>query len=217
MRDYIIIGLISYLCGSIPFGYILVRIFKGKDVRQSGSGNIGATNVARTAPLLGLATLLLDGIKGYLPVKYVVLQGSSFFANDPRRVSVLIAVAALCVILGHLFPVWLKFRGGKGVATAVGVYFALAPRLLGLVFIVFLLVFLITRYVSLASISAAAAFPLLGYFAFGMTLAQPLFISMIVISLLVIARHHSNVHKLLNGTEDRFTRKRPIDALATED
>src|SRR5436853_5068338 len=121
MRNYLIVGLISYLCGSIPFGYILVRIFKGEDVRASGSGNIGATNVARTAPLLGLATLLLDGIKGYLPVKYVVYQGTSFSAGT-LQLHTLIAIASVCVILGHLFPVWLKFRGGKGVATAVGVY-----------------------------------------------------------------------------------------------
>src|SRR5438105_376192 len=216
MRNYIIIGLIAYLCGSIPFGYILVRIFKGEDVRQSGSGNIGATNVARTAPLLGIATLLLDGIKGYVPVKYILWQGTSFFP-DALRTHELLAVAAVCVIFGHLFPVWLKFRGGKGVATAVGIYLALAPRILGLSFVVFLLVFLITRYVSVGSISAAAAFPLLAYFVFGMSWPQPVFIAMIAISLLVILRHHSNIRKLLHGTEDKFTHKRPIDALATED
>src|SRR5438552_18862797 len=118
MRDYFLVAFIAYLCGSIPFGYILVRIFRGQDVRATGRGNIGATNVARTAPALGVATLLLDGFKGFFPV-FAVLGRTA----DAR----LVAVAALFAVAGHLFPVWLKFRGGKGVATAVGAFLALAP------------------------------------------------------------------------------------------
>src|SRR5207248_7976620 len=123
MRDYVAVAVIAYLCGSIPFGYILVRVFRGQDVRATGSGNIGATNVARTAPVLGVATLLLDGFKGFLPVHAVLGLGISYDATHFER---MLAVAALCAVLGHLFPLWLKFRGGKGVATAVGAFLALA-------------------------------------------------------------------------------------------
>ena len=214
MRGYFIIALISYLCGSIPFGYILVRIFKGQDVRQSGSGNIGATNVARTAPLLGLATLLLDGAKGYLPVRYVLLQARSFVAAD---LPILAALAALFVILGHMFPVWLKFRGGKGVATSVGVFLALAPKPLGLSFLVFVLVLATARYVSLASVASAALFPAFAHWIAKPPLTQPVFLSSVVISLLIILKHHSNIRRLLNGSEDKFGHNKPVERLASED
>jgi glycerol-3-phosphate acyltransferase PlsY len=207
MPAYLIVALISYFCGSIPFGYILVRIFKGQDVRQSGSGNIGATNVARTNPLLGLATLILDGAKGYLPLHFLLLQR----AADP-----LIALAALFVVLGHMFPIWLKFRGGKGVATAVGVFLALSPKPLGLSFLVFVLVFVATRYVSLASLLSTATFPIFALWVGKMLTTQPVFISSVVISLLIILKHHSNIRRLLNGTESRLGKK-PAEALASED
>src|SRR5579872_389308 len=130
MRNLFIVALFAYFCGSIPFGYLLVRIFKGKDVRATGSGNIGATNVARTAPALGIATLLLDATKGFFP--FWLTQRSGAFSSAPSiNVGAALAVAALFPVLGHMFPVWLKFKGGKGVATAVGVYLALSPRAAG--------------------------------------------------------------------------------------
>src|SRR5205085_2199025 len=119
MRDYFLVAFIAYLCGSIPFGYILVRIFRGQDVRATGSGNIGATNVARTAPVLGVATLLLDGFKGYLPVAYMT---PVFYHRDPMAGESMLATACVFAVIGHMFPVWLRFKGGKGVATAVGAY-----------------------------------------------------------------------------------------------
>ena len=120
MREYIAVALLAYLCGSIPFGYILVRIFKKQDIRTTGSGNIGATNVARTAPALGLATLILDGLKGFLVVFGLAMLPwlPSETAPLPLLRNPFLAVAALFVVLGHMFPVWLGFRGGKGIATA---------------------------------------------------------------------------------------------------
>ena len=140
----LIIVVVSYLLGSIPFGYLLVRIFRGQDVRQTGSGNIGATNVARTGSKgLAIATLLLDALKGYAAVHFAFwlterhrfepgLPASIYDQTsqviDARTIFLLAALAAFCAILGHMFPVWLRFKGGKGVATAVGAFAALAPR-----------------------------------------------------------------------------------------
>ena len=132
---------LSYLLGSIPFGYLLVRWFRGEDVRDSGSGNIGATNVSRTSPLLGVATLLLDGLKGAA----AVFLARSVFHGDEK----LVGLAALCAILGHVFPVWLRFRGGKGVATGVGAFLPLAPKAVLVGMAVFLAVFLALRFVSI--------------------------------------------------------------------
>src|SRR5690348_5961689 len=108
MRDYIFIAIIAYLCGSIPFGYLLVRVFKGKDIRESGSGNIGATNVARTSPGLGIATLLMDGLKGYLPIKGVLMVGILYDAQVTHWERML-ALSLVLVVVGHMYPVWLRF------------------------------------------------------------------------------------------------------------
>ncbi len=168
MHVFAAVALLSYLMGSIPFGYILVRVFRGEDIRQSGSGNIGATNVARKAPMLGLATLVLDAAKGWLAVNLAVLladrlwaQGEPFY-RDYDQVQPL---AALCVVAGHIFSVWLRFRGGKGVATAIGSYAALAPDVTLICLLVFTLFLGAFRFVSLASccwrtFSMAASFPL---------------------------------------------------------
>src|SRR5438105_2343769 len=166
MSSLIIVCLIAYLCGSIPFGYILVRIVKGKDIRESGSGNIGATNVARTAPILGIATLFLDGIKGFLPVKVLLSPAmeNSHYYDAAVKYSTLIACAAVFAVLGHVFSVWLKFRGGKGVATAVGVFFAIAPTSMAVTMAIFAMVLALTRYVSLASIVGAICFPVSSFF-----------------------------------------------------
>src|SRR5207302_5686651 len=119
---YILTAAFSYLSGSIPFGYLLVRLFRGEDIRRSGSGNIGATNVSRKSPALGMATLVLDALKGFVPVAMALSVGRRWV--DPPYV--LAATAAFFAILGHIFPVWLKFRGGKGVATGLGSWVGLA-------------------------------------------------------------------------------------------
>ena len=168
----VIVGIISYLLGSIPFGYLLVRIFRGQDVRQTGSGNIGATNVARTGSKgLAIATLLLDALKGYVAVVLPFWLASHFALRvpdtttaamqllDPHAGYCLAALAALFAILGHMFPVWLRFKGGKGVATALGAFTALAPRAILVALVVFVVVVALTRYVSLGSILAAVVFP----------------------------------------------------------
>jgi len=154
-HELLITAAFSYLLGSIPFGYILVRIFRGQDIRRSGSGNIGATNVARSSPLLGIATLVLDVLKGFV----AVVLTHVLFAHQQK----LAAVAALFAIAGHVLPVWLEFRGGKGVATALGGFAMLAPKAVVVVLGIFIAVVLAFRYVSLGSIIALALFPLLAW------------------------------------------------------
>jgi acyl phosphate:glycerol-3-phosphate acyltransferase len=186
----------SYLLGSIPFGFLLVRIFRGQDVRQTGSGNIGATNVARSSPVLGLLTLLLDAMKG---LAAVALTGAIF----PGR-NVLAGVAALFAILGHMFPVWLKFRGGKGVATALGSFAILAPKSVLVMVGVFVAVILMFRHVSLGSIMAVAFFPLLVWLLRDYGDTPQILVLMAVASALIVARHHQNIRRLLAGLEPRF-------------
>src|SRR5256885_14420633 len=159
---YILIALVAYGLGSIPFGLILVKLVRGEDVRLSGSGNIGATNVARSGGgVLGIATLVLDALKGYLAVMLAAILTHGYVALE---LGVATALAALCAILGHVFPVWLTFRGGKGVATAVGAFLGLAPRAVLLVLAVFLVIVAIFRYVSLGSVIASAVFPISAFF-----------------------------------------------------
>jgi glycerol-3-phosphate acyltransferase PlsY len=196
MNPWIAAISIAYLLGSIPFGYLLVRIIRKEDIRKQGSGNIGATNVARSgAKGLGLATLLLDAAKAYVAVMI-----AKHLAPGMYDVAVAAAVAA---ILGHVFPVWLGFRGGKGVASALGVFLALTwPSGLA-IFLVFALVFALTKYVSLASIVGAASFPLFGFHF--VTQRTPLVIfGFLFIPVLIIVKHHENIRRLLSGTESRF-------------
>jgi acyl phosphate:glycerol-3-phosphate acyltransferase len=217
----LIIVVVSYLLGSIPFGYLLVRIFRGFDVRTTGSGNIGATNVSRAGKGLGLATLVLDALKGCVAVEFAFwlaglhrftagdvpasLYDSSPQIIDSRTIFLLAAVAAFCAILGHMFPVWLRFKGGKGVATAAGAFVALAPKCLLLSLLVFAIVFALTRYVSLGSIVAAAAFP---WLVLWLNPAErntaPILLVITASAALVIARHKDNIRRLLSGAEDRF-------------
>jgi glycerol-3-phosphate acyltransferase PlsY len=211
MRDLLIIAAASYLLGSIPFGYLLVRIFRGEDVRQGGSGNIGATNVARKSPVLGTFTLLLDALKGTCAVW---LTYEALLRAYPGNVAVdlypWISAAGVFAVVGHMFPVWLQFRGGKGVATSLGAFALLAPHaILGSV-VVFLLVALVSRYVSLASIAASVSFPLLTWFSFRGTSRDslPSVLPMAVVACLVIAKHHQNIRRLLAGTESRFGLRR---------
>jgi glycerol-3-phosphate acyltransferase PlsY len=200
MNPWLISIPLAYLLGSIPFGFLLVKIFRHQDIRTTGSGNIGATTVARSgAKGLGIATLLLDCGKAFLAVKI-----AQYLAPGNYDLAVAAAVAA---ILGHVFPIWLGFRGGKGVASALGVFLALSPAAAGCTFAIFLLVFLITRYVSLSSIVGSAFFPIFGlYFA---PVRTPIVIAgFLFIPLLVIIKHRENISRLLKGTESRFGKKK---------
>jgi glycerol-3-phosphate acyltransferase PlsY len=205
---YFLVGLTAYLVGSIPFGFLLVWLFLKEDIRAKGSGNIGATNVVRSgAKKLGALTFVLDVCKGFFAVwlasriVYAPFFGSSLAPVPMQNAE---AVAALCAILGHMYTVWLRFKGGKGVATALGVFLALAPvaALAGL--FVFVLTFALTKYVSLASILASVVFPfaavLLPHAPYGPWLAAVIVIAPII----VIAKHQENITRLVKGTEYRF-------------
>jgi glycerol-3-phosphate acyltransferase PlsY len=199
---------LAYLLGSIPFGYVLVRLFRHEDIRATGSGNIGATNVIRSgAKGLGIVTLVLDAFKGFFAVILAQHIASPYGFPQAYDIAVCAAVAA---VLGHCFPVWLGFRGGKGVATALGVFFALVPLTTVLYLLaIFVAIVLVTRYISLGSIVAAALFPIL---ALPHAPARtPLVVAgYIIIPLIVILKHHQNIRRLLSGTENRFgSRKVP--------
>ncbi len=191
---------VSYLLGSIPFGFIFVRVFRGQDVRKTGSGNIGATNVARSSPALGVLTLVLDALKGLAAVALT----RAFF---PGR-NVLAGLAALFAIVGHMFPIWLKFRGGKGVATAMGSFALLAPASLLVTGGIFIALVLAFRRVSLGSIVAVALFPAMAWLLHDYAGAPQVLGFMAIASLLIIARHHQNIGRLLAGTEPRFQWRR---------
>jgi glycerol-3-phosphate acyltransferase PlsY len=196
----------AYLLGSIPFGYLIVAIGAGGDIRHMGSGNIGATNVAReVGSLPGVLTLLLDAAKGYL----AVWIAARVTGGNVRWMM----LAAVLAIVGHLFPVWLGFHGGKGVATGVGVFLPFCWEAVLISFIVWLLVVLFWRYVSLASISATAALPLVLYLLYAPPHAPPIAVtsSSLLIMALIIMRHKPNIMRLLAGTEPRFTRRREND------
>ena len=210
MSFYIATAVIAYLLGSIPFGYILVRAFHGQDIRDSGSGNIGATNVARSSPALGVLTLLLDAVKGLL----AVTAGSLLAAKAGRAAATgpplyaFAALAAVCAVIGHMFPVWLKFRGGKGVATSVGVLLALAPKTLLVALVLFVALVAVFRYVSLGSIIAAVAFPLIAYALHDYQSSPAILAAICAIAVLIIIKHHENIRRLLAGTESRLALKR---------
>ncbi len=209
MKPWILSITIAYLLGSIPFGYLLVRIFRNQDIREQGSGNIGATNVARSgAKGLGLATLLLDCGKAYAGV----MIARDLIAPGNYDIAVAAAVAA---ILGHVFPIWLGFRGGKGVASALGVFLALSWPSAIATFLVFLVVFALTRYVSLASIIGSASFPFFG-FHFVKPWTPMVVFGFLFIPLLIIVKHHENIRRLLSGTESRFGSKSESGAAKIE-
>jgi glycerol-3-phosphate acyltransferase PlsY len=192
---------LAYLLGSIPFGYLLVRIFRKQDIRATGSGNIGATNVARSgAKGLGILTLILDALKGFVAV--VIAQHIAAPYGFPQAYDIAVC-AAVAAVLGHCFPIWLGFRGGKGVATALGVFLALAPLTVLYLLAVFLVIVFFTRYVSLGSIVAAALFPVFGLMS--APARTPIVVTgYILIPLIVILKHHQNIRRLLAGTEHRF-------------
>jgi len=194
---------LAYLLGSIPFGYLLVRFFRRQDIRDTGSGNIGATNVARSgAKFLGILTLALDLLKGFVAVRIA----HHLAHGTPGHPSTLMMAAAVVSVLGHVYPVWLGFKGGKGVASALGVFLAFAPWAGLASFTLFVLLVWITRYVSLASIIASAVIPI-----FAMLTVpdrSPAFLlAIFFLPVLVIAKHHANIRRLLQGTENRMGAK----------
>ena len=206
MFAVVVIG--SYLLGSIPFGYLAGRI-AGIDIRNCGSGNVGATNVIRTlGKSYGYPVFALDFLKGFGAVKMSILIATRVQSewNSPEMFGI---VAAISSVLGHSFPVWLRFKGGKGVATSAGALLALAPvaALIGVA--IWILTFWLTRYVSVASIAAAAALPLIILIAtrLSRTTGKLLFYSSVCLAAVVIWRHRSNLSRLMRGTEPRFTRK----------
>lgn len=218
----LIIVVVSYFLGSIPFGYLLVRMFRGIDVRGTGSGNIGATNVARTGSKgLAIATLVLDALKGYAAVSFALWIANTYRFSVIRQfpdtvydtrsaimtgrvVFLLAALAAFVAILGHVFTVWLRFKGGKGVATAAGSFIALAPRAMLVVLVLFILIVALTRYVSLGSIAAAAGFPIFVWWLVPGARSAPISLLTGASSVLIILRHKDNIRRLLAGTENRF-------------
>jgi glycerol-3-phosphate acyltransferase PlsY len=212
MRLWLPILAIAYLLGSIPFGYLLVRIFRKEDIRTTGSGNIGATNVARSGGKgLGILTLLLDLLKAFAAVWIAqrVAPGTPGFPSD------LAVAAGIAAVLGHVFPIWLRFKGGKGVASALGVFIAIAPLAALCALGVFVVVFALTRYVSLASILAAVMMPV--FCLLWMPDRSPVFVGgVIFLSLLVIAKHHANISRLMQGKESRFGSKKPLPPTDTD-
>ena len=209
MIHTLLIVVVSYFLGSIPFGYLLVRIFRGEDVRQTGSGNIGATNVARTGSKgLAIATLLLDALKGYVAVAHVFHFASHHPDHvpdfGPHAVYILAALAALFALLGHMFPIWLRFKGGKGVATAVGAFLGIAPAAIAVVLVLFVAIVAVTRYVSLGSMVGAAIFPPAAWWLNPETRSPTVMLLIAASSLLIIARHKDNIRRLLAGKENRF-------------
>jgi acyl phosphate:glycerol-3-phosphate acyltransferase len=192
MRLEYLVPLIGYLLGSIPFGFLLVRSAQGTDIRSVGSGNIGATNVYRKSRWAGVLTLLLDGGKGYLAVSIAKL-----ISADPTWHG----IAAVAAIVGHVFTVWLRFKGGKGVATGCGAYLAIAPLAVLITLAVFVLTVTLSRYISLASILATAAFPLWA----GLLHHPPQTLVWAVLgSALIVAKHHQNIGRLIAGRENKF-------------
>ena len=190
---------VGYFLGSIPFGYLLVRATGGGDIRFQGSGNIGATNVARASGwTVGVATLVLDAAKGF----FAVWLSGRFSGGNIR----IMMYAGLAAILGHIFPVWLRFGGGKGVATALGVFLAICWPAAAAAVVLFLLVASFWQYVSLASISAAAALPLLIYLLYAPGHAPPAAVSFctLLAAVLVIVKHRYNIERLMAGTEPRL-------------
>ena len=186
----LLVVIIAYLIGSVPFGYLIVRGKIGADIRQTGSGGTGATNVSRRAgKAAGVVTLVLDALKGGAAV---------LIAEMLTRSDWIVAAAAVAVIVGHIFPVWLGFRGGKGVATGAGVFLVLAPIAVLCAGVVFLAIVLGTRYVSLGSMLGAAMIPL---FVWLQSDSRPLLIAAVLSALLIVFAHRGNIGRLTHGTE----------------
>ena len=187
--DIFLIGIISYMMGSIPFGFILTKIFLNKDIREIGSGNIGATNALRTGnKIIGYSTLILDILKAVIPVLYVKF----FFPN-------FLYIAALCAFLGHVFPIWLKFKGGKGVATYVGILFTIDIYFVFIFTVSWFVTFFISKYSSLSSLIAAFSIPI--YLLILTQFDQVIFFTIMFV--LIFFTHRENIKRLKNKEESK--------------
>lgn len=191
----------AYFLGSIPFGYLIVRARAGADIRETGSGGTGATNVSRRAGKgAGVLTLILDALKGVA----AILIGTSILGESFLSIT----GAAVLVIIGHMYPIWLRFRGGKGVATGVGVFLVLAPLAVMMAGVIFLAIVVVTRYMSLGSITAAATTPLFVWLQHGLLSPVgnlwPTMFAAIAAAALIIFAHRGNIQRLLQGTESKF-------------
>jgi len=200
---------IAYLIGSIPFGYLIVKLTAGADIRQTGSGGTGATNVSRRAgKVAGIATLLLDALKGAVAV-FVAAKWCEQFQPNLLAGDWILLGSAVAAIVGHIFPVWLGFRGGKGVATGAGVFLMLHPLAVLCAGVVFVIVVLLTRYVSLGSISGALVIPLsvwlMHVFVRRDLSLAPMLAGATVSALLIVFAHRGNIARLLSGTEPKFS------------
>jgi glycerol-3-phosphate acyltransferase PlsY len=200
-KSYLLTALGAYLIGSVPTGYLWGKA-RGIDIRTAGSGNIGATNVFRTlGKKAGIAVLVIDGLKGYLACRWFA------GADDAQALEYHKMLAGLFVILGHNYTCWLKFKGGKGIATSAGVMAALVPAAFGIALGTWVIVFLLSKYVSVASITAAGVLPFAVYFT---TSSRPMLVLGTVFGLLAIYRHKTNIQRLMNGTESRFGKKKAL-------
>jgi acyl phosphate:glycerol-3-phosphate acyltransferase len=197
------VALLAYLLGSIPVGFLLVLLVRKQDIRKVGSGNIGATNVLRSGGKgLGAVTFVLDAAKGSLAVALGAWVAAPLLPAVPQRS--VEALAALFAVLGHMFPIWLRFRGGKGVATGFGVFLVAAPLAALAAITVFAIILSLTRYVSIASILGAAVFPVFAWFTVSGQRPAFFIAVQITVALLIILKHHPNIRRLLAGTEHRF-------------
>ncbi len=190
---------LAYLLGSIPFGVLIVKALGGPDIRAIGSGNIGAANVARNAgKFAGILTLLLDAGKGYAAVWL-----AGYFTHGNMR---WMMIAAVCAVIGHIFPIWLGFKGGKGVATGLGVFLPICWQAVAAAVVLWLAVVIFWRYSSLGSISAAVALPIFVYLLYAPGHAPPEYVTLgtVVISLLVLIKHRPNIARLIAGEETRL-------------
>ena len=197
-----LIPVIAYFLGAIPFGFLIVKV-RGRDIRETGSGNIGAANVARNAgAVAGVLTLILDAGKGYLAVWIAARWTHS---NERWMMA-----AALAAVIGHMFPIWLRFKGGKGVATGLGVFLPIAATAVLAAVVLWIVVVAFWRYSSLGSILAAVALPIFVHLLYAPMHAPPpeVTVGTILISILVLVKHRANIERLMNGTESRLRFRR---------
>lgn len=204
MITILLMGL-SYILGSIPNALWIGKVFKGIDIREHGSKNTGSTNAARVlGAKLGILTLILDISKGLIPTLIAIFLKTNFFENLTKIENLDYVLVGICAILGHVFSIFMKFKGGKAVATTLGVFLVLVPKAILFAAIVFFIVFAISKYVSLSSIFAAISLPIFIYFLYHQIIYT---ILGVLIAILIVVKHKSNIERLRNGTESKFSLK----------
>lgn len=210
LLSFLTASVIAYLLGSIPFGLVLVRVFRGVDVRQTGSGNIGTANVARVAPGLGVWTLILDSAKGYVAVVIAKILANHMRDTQSQWwiLPAIVGASAFFAVFGHMFSVFLKFKGGKGVATAMGAFLAIAPLAVLVTVVLYVAIYFFSHYTSLASITAAVVFPFVAGAFMKPSDRVVLLPFLVVISIFIVVKHRENIRRLLAGTENRLDLKR---------